>query len=707
MNFVNPHFFSAVLENIPHRFILIQECEYLNGYEGFQPPRFSVGAINATRDPRYAQFRQLLPVGVSSSALQIPPSWLMAHQYIYIVHEKTDKVGWQYRSTWPSTAIPSPKEEQWVKDYISHFHFVRRRVWMTTIVQRVDLVQSKRLLSDNVHVDHGSMKLQGELFRYEKGTLTKAWNKRRVILHHNRIEFYSGTNKKGEIALNECEVKMLTPDQCQGRQFAFSIRNPTGSVGILLDADNQDSRRDWVLAIQYQLAINSDEMNFVPMEYAPPTGGYPDNRVMLSSDLKMLGKDGKVWLPRHFQLLPREIVCFNEGDDLKGRIFVEQATITPDDKDQRRFNITSSTGISLNLSSDSSDVKREWLEGVKKQVDTIENQKLKQKTVPKEELNDDNVSPVQKMAMFYEDNWMAPAVDGEDEEYLSSIFTAPYRNNPDHFEFNEDLGITLDPRLNRSISRDRSGTVNNDISSSTSSYYQSKVSSTSITTTTTTNNVSSVSVVNNFVNNNNTAFINHVQQAASPVQSIAPYISNSDKSNVELVNPRPLPSPPAITKYLGSKRILLNPRFMLSCLKSINHRFVLVLECEFHNNASREVQASAPPRFSVGGPRASKDPRTVMLNQLLGISNRNPEIQFPPGSFYEKFCLPLSYFFLFCFLLHQVGSRYIRIFILSNKIQMTMDGSIDPRGVKEMLHRMMNPGMRFAMQINLFVGGCG
>ena len=73
MNFMNPHFFSAILENIPHRFILIQECETFEICSE-QIPRFSIGAINATRDPRYANSRQLLSIGVTNSALEIPPS---------------------------------------------------------------------------------------------------------------------------------------------------------------------------------------------------------------------------------------------------------------------------------------------------------------------------------------------------------------------------------------------------------------------------------------------------------------------------------------------------------------------------------------------------------------------------------------------------------------------------------------------------------
>jgi hypothetical protein len=99
--------------------------------------------------------------------------------------------------------------------------------------------------------------------RYEKGTLTKSWQLRTVSLYPNRLEFYSGTNKKGEVLLTDCEVRLLFPHQlpcpCPSEGgdapenaggAAFSIRNPLGSVGILLDAGSHEARVRWVLAIQ-------------------------------------------------------------------------------------------------------------------------------------------------------------------------------------------------------------------------------------------------------------------------------------------------------------------------------------------------------------------------------------------------------------------------------------------------------------------------
>jgi hypothetical protein len=74
MNFANPHFFSAILDGIDHRFILIQESESVLGATGalVGAPRFSVGAINATRDPRFVGNGELVEVGVTNTALNIP-----------------------------------------------------------------------------------------------------------------------------------------------------------------------------------------------------------------------------------------------------------------------------------------------------------------------------------------------------------------------------------------------------------------------------------------------------------------------------------------------------------------------------------------------------------------------------------------------------------------------------------------------------------
>ena len=73
MNFANPHFFSAILDGIKHRFILIQECESVQGAKIKGIPRFSVGDVNATKDPRFANSQSLVELGANVSSFQIPP----------------------------------------------------------------------------------------------------------------------------------------------------------------------------------------------------------------------------------------------------------------------------------------------------------------------------------------------------------------------------------------------------------------------------------------------------------------------------------------------------------------------------------------------------------------------------------------------------------------------------------------------------------
>jgi len=110
---------------------------------------------------------------------------------------------------------------------------------MATIVPAEHLALSKRLLYENLKLSFFCRSdqtpiLQGDLLRYEKvrftvsvyffiigrsnwnilkGTLTKSWQLRSVRLYSNRLEFYSGNSKKGEVLLTDCEVKMLFRNQ--------------------------------------------------------------------------------------------------------------------------------------------------------------------------------------------------------------------------------------------------------------------------------------------------------------------------------------------------------------------------------------------------------------------------------------------------------------------------------------------------------------
>lgn len=86
----------------------------------------------------------------------------MAHQYIYVVHENTDEHGWQYRRDWNIAQVSNfNKENETWTSYAEPNTFVRRRIWMTTVVSRQDLIRTKRLLSENLSVDVGNVRMQG------------------------------------------------------------------------------------------------------------------------------------------------------------------------------------------------------------------------------------------------------------------------------------------------------------------------------------------------------------------------------------------------------------------------------------------------------------------------------------------------------------------------------------------------------------------
>lgn len=130
---------------------------------------------------------------------------------------------------------------------------------MATIVPAEHLALTKRLLCENLKLSFSCRSdqtplLQGDLMRYEKvgrycashtttviftsskfifkGTLTKSWQLRSVRLYANRLEFYSGSSKKGEVLLTDCEVKMLYRNQ---------LPCPCPSLSSMYGAADQDN----------------------------------------------------------------------------------------------------------------------------------------------------------------------------------------------------------------------------------------------------------------------------------------------------------------------------------------------------------------------------------------------------------------------------------------------------------------------------------
>ena len=126
-----------------------------------------------------------------------------------------------------------------------------------------------------------------------------------------------------------------------------------------------------------------------------------------------------VWNTKYFQLLPRELVYFQAGgnDDYRqGVVLIERLNIFDEDE-KSSFKVKSASGITLVLDADSQETKSMWLVAIRKQVQSIENMKLKVKTAPKEETNENAILVKDKIAQFYDDEWGASAIAGETEQY--------------------------------------------------------------------------------------------------------------------------------------------------------------------------------------------------------------------------------------------------------------------------------------------------
>lgn len=74
----------------------------------------------------------------------------------------------------------------------------------------------------------------------------------------------------------------------------------------------------------------------------------------------------------------------------------------------------------------------------------------------------------------------------------------------------------------------------------------------------------------------------------------------------------------------------------------MQHRIVIVLESEGRSAAGLRQ----PPKFAVGGARASKDPRGCLIEELFPIAGADSPIKIPKGELYISRCEHLIYLYL-------------------------------------------------------------
>jgi hypothetical protein len=573
----------------------------------------------------------------------------MVHNFIWVIHEATDEFGWQYRHQWPTV---SRREEQvWTSSFQANSR-VRRRVWMTTVVPKQDLVKAKRYLYENLMRDDGNPILTNDLNRYEKGTLTNTWHKRKVVLFRNRLEFYSSNNKKaGDIPLQDVDVIIMNENNVyNGRKFIFSIRNPSGSVALVLDAESELMRRKWVMTLQYYIAINTPDLSFPPFLYSPPIRD-PAYQVLISGDLMVLAKDNKTWVPNYFQLLPRELVYF-QRNQVKGRFFTENAIIQAEDK-TLSFTLRTASGITLSLMAGNREAKNIWVATLRRSLQSIENVKLKLKTYPKEESLAQENTGLTQLALYREESaWRAQVVNGETNEYFLTPWSILLNNIPAHEECSEELEINQ-AYIQRLIAKEEAEAAAKVAAANAALAARQSQRHARI------NSATYNAALLRPLSQQQTIPVAQLPRPVSSASMNASTHGSEDTSSIGQVPALSLPVvetiPKAVVipkKPLHSNRIIINPRFVLGALKGITHRFILVLENQFRHEMHNQTQVAqtTPARFVVGGPRASKDPRTVPLNQLIGITSESPEVQLPSGKSYQAFYLKILFFDFFLFL---------------------------------------------------------
>lgn len=80
-------------------------------------------------------------------------------------------------------------------------------------------------------------------------------------------------------------------------------------------------------------------------------------------------------------------------------------------------------------------------------------------------------------------------------------------------------------------------------------------------------------------------------------------------------------------KYCSENKNCLTPSFVSSAISGITHRFVLVLECETRTDpGNADKNLKVPPRFAIGGPRATIDPRNAKIDELLPLVKHRLEL---------------------------------------------------------------------------------
>jgi len=354
--------FKDILKGLSCRFILVMESEY-RGVEPSTvnlPPRFTIGGSKASLDPKMTKLSDLVEISSQKPLKTLPVG--VVHQFIYQVNPSTDEFGWQYRSKWSDGV--KYEDEQWAALFDEKKHFVRRRLWFTSLVN--DIMRAKQLLHSELTSEKRTEVIAQGLISFldlRNNRALNDWQRMKILLRYDAIEVFVDDEAPpiGLALDNTCKLYMLSETNSFGQEYVFKLRNMDDSIHCIIGFDSDDDRLNWLRCIEYQIAILHWGLTFSSFTCGPPT---EMTHIVLSGDLFTIDNNNRM----HFQLKPTMLLAF-EKENLVLRLNIEYAVVHDTDDG---FIIEFISGYVLRLRSDLPEMRDCWVSAIRRQILHIE-----------------------------------------------------------------------------------------------------------------------------------------------------------------------------------------------------------------------------------------------------------------------------------------------------------------------------------------------
>jgi len=386
---------------IKARFLFILEMK-----GGENTPRWTVGGHKSKVYPTHLPIAELKEINSFEHAdVDVPPGWSKLHHFIYLLGTGRDEHGWEYRSKW-SDGKPAETEEQWRGYY--QVNDVQRRVWMSVAVSSADLARAKEVVAAYLtsQLVENRRLLREDIRRKEPGFLVgTAWKSRYLVLSEDKIQVFPharaaqdeatriattraspATNvpqveKPFDMNANEIPLRFVSFQRMYGPQggtksdYMCSLQDRrSDNIACILDFENEDKWKKWMIALRYAIAVNSPNLDFSPFDYGPPCDDLAPSRVLVFGHLEKLGHFRTNWRKRFFNLTSFELIYY-KNEDVMGRLALDGARLLFQDRTDEEtsctFGIATPSEQTLVMRAISVKKRRFWEDYIKNQIDLL------------------------------------------------------------------------------------------------------------------------------------------------------------------------------------------------------------------------------------------------------------------------------------------------------------------------------------------------